>query len=271
MASPLKSVSGVNGAPNESGPPPLEVHDLTVAYHKKPVLWGIDLVVPRGKLVGIVGPNGAGKSTLIKAAMGLIPISSGWVKIFGEEKNYRRVGYVPQRESVDWDFPVSVMDVVLMGRYGHLGLVRRASKRDREIARDCLDKVKMLPYANRQISNLSGGQQQRVFLARALAQESDLYFMDEPFSGVDAATESAIVTLLHELKDKGKTLLVVHHDLPTAREYFDMLLLLNMRVVAFGPTADVFKNELLQTTYGGRLTILSEVAEAVHERSEGRI
>jgi manganese/zinc/iron transport system ATP- binding protein len=256
-------------ATNQDGAPPLEVHDLTVAYHKKPVLWGIDLVVPRGKLVGIIGPNGAGKSTLIKAAMGLIPLSSGWVKIFGEEKNYARVGYVPQRESVDWDFPVSVMDVVLMGRYGHLGLMRRPSKQDREIARDCLDKVKMLPYANRQISNLSGGQQQRVFLARALAQESDLYFMDEPFSGVDAATESAIVTLLHELKDKGKTLLVVHHDLPTAREYFDMLLLLNMRVVAFGPTVEVYRNDLLQTTYGGRLTILSEVAEAVRER-EGR-
>ena len=266
----LPTATDRDAAPSsQDGAPPLEVHDLTVAYHKKPVLWGIDLVVPRGKLVGIIGPNGAGKSTLIKAAMGLIPLSSGWVKIFGKEKNYERVGYVPQRESVDWDFPVSVMDVVLMGRYGHLGLMRRPSKEDRQIARDCLDKVKMLPYANRQISNLSGGQQQRVFLARALAQESDLYFMDEPFSGVDAATESAIVTLLHELKDKGKTLLVVHHDLPTAREYFDMLLLLNMRVVAFGPTVEVFRNDLLQTTYGGRLTILSEVAEAVRER-EGR-
>ncbi len=250
-------------------PPPLEVHDLTVAYHKKPVLWGIDLVVPPGKLIGIVGPNGAGKSTLIKAAMGLLPISSGWVKIFGKEKNYRRVGYVPQRESVDWDFPVSVMDVVLMGRYGHLGLFKRPGKRDREIARECLDKVKMLPYANRQISNLSGGQQQRVFLARALAQESDLYFMDEPFAGVDAATESAIIELLHELKNRGKTLMVVHHDLPTARNYFDMLLLLNMRVVAFGPTEEVFTHELLQNTYGGRLTILSEVAEAVRQRGNG--
>jgi manganese/zinc/iron transport system ATP- binding protein len=179
------------------------------------------------------------------------------------KKNLRRVGYVPQRESVDWDFPVSVMDVVLMGRYGHLGLFRRPKKKDRDIARECLDKVKMLPYANRQISNLSGGQQQRVFLARALAQESDLYFMDEPFVGVDAATESAIVALMKELKDKGKTLLVVHHDLPTARNYFDMLLMLNMRVVAFGPTKEVFTNELLQKTYGGRLTILSEVAEAV--------
>ena len=249
---------------------PLEIHDLTVAYHKKPVLWGIDLVVPRGKLVGIVGPNGAGKSTLIKAAMGLLPLSSGWVKIFGEpvEKNLVRVGYVPQRESVDWDFPVNVMDVVLMGRYGRLGLIRRPSRTDREVARACLDKVKMLPYANRQISNLSGGQQQRVFLARALAQESDLYFMDEPFAGVDAATESAIVTLLHELKDKGKTLLVVHHDLTTAKDYFDMLLLLNMRVVAFGPTSEVFTTELLQRTYGGRLTILSEVAEAVSQKAK---
>ena len=249
--------------------PALEIHDLTVAYHKKPVLWGIDLAVPRGKLVGIVGPNGAGKSTLIKAAMGMIPFSSGWVKAFDQpiKKSLKRIGYMPQRESVDWDFPVSVMDVVLMGRYGRLGLIKRPTKHDREIVRECLDKVKMLPYANRQISNLSGGQQQRVFLARALAQESDLYFMDEPFSGVDAATESAIITLLHELKDKGKTLLVVHHDLPTARNYFDMLLLLNMRVVAFGPTEQVFNYKLLQATYGGRLTILSEVAQAVGEKN----
>ena len=250
-------------------PIPMEIHDLTVAYHKKPVLWGIDLAVPKGKLVGIVGPNGAGKSTLIKAAMGLVPLSSGWVKIFGKpyRKNLSRVGYVPQRESVDWDFPVSVMDVVLMGRYGHLGLVKRPTRNDREIARECLEKVKMLPFADRQIANLSGGQQQRVFLARALAQESDLYFMDEPFAGVDAATETAIITLMHELKNRGKTLLVVHHDLPTARNYFDMLLLLNMRVVAFGPTEEVFTNDLLQATYGGRLTILSEVAHAVGERA----
>ena len=248
--------------------PPLEIHDLTVSYQKKPVLWGIDLVVPRGNLVGIVGPNGAGKSTLIKAVMGILPHSSGWVKIFGQpaRSNLKRVGYVPQRESVDWDFPVSVMDVVLMGRYGHLGLLRRPGRADRDVARDCLEKVKMLPFANRQISNLSGGQQQRVFLARALAQESDIYFMDEPFAGVDAATESAIIALLHDLKAKGKTILVVHHDLPTARNYFDMLLLLNMRVVAFGPTEDVFTYELLQKTYGGRLTILSEVAEAVRQK-----
>ena len=246
-------------------PVPLEIHDLTVAYHKRPVLWGVDVEVPAGQLVGVIGPNGAGKSTLIKAAMGLLPVNSGWVKVFGRpvKDNLRRVGYVPQRESVDWDFPVSVMDVVLMGRYGHLGLFKRPRKEDREVARECLEKVKMLPYADRQISNLSGGQQQRVFLARALAQESDLYFMDEPFAGVDAATEAAIVTILQELKDQGKTLLVVHHDLPTAKTYFDSLLLLNMRVVAFGPTEEVFNYDLLQSTYGGRLTILSEVADAV--------
>jgi len=256
--------------PPISEPLPLEVHDLTVAYHKKPVLYGIDLEVPPGRLVGIVGPNGAGKSTLIKAIMGVVPASSGWIKIFGQpfKKSLTRVGYVPQRESVDWDFPVNVMDVVLMGRYGHLGLIRRPTRADHQIARDCLDKVHMLPYADRQIANLSGGQQQRVFLARALAQESDLYLMDEPFAGVDAATESAIVTLLQELKERGKTILVVHHDLPTARSYFDMLLLINMRVVAFGPTEEVFTNELLQKTYGGRLTILSEVAQEVRNRGQ---
>ena len=246
---------------------PLEIHDLTVAYHHKPVLYGIDLVVPPGKLIGIIGPNGAGKSTLIKAIMGLLPTDSGWVNIFGKpnRKNLKLVGYVPQRESVDWDFPVSVMDVVLMGRYGKLGLFKRPGKKDRDIACACLEKVKMMPYADRQIANLSGGQQQRVFLARALAQESDLYFMDEPFAGVDAATESSIIDLLHELRQKGKTMLVVHHDLPTARNYFDMLILLNMRLVEFGPTEDVFTYEKLQKTYGGRLTILSEVADAVRQ------
>lgn len=245
--------------------PPLEVHDLSVAYHKKPVLYGLDLTVPAGSLVGIVGPNGAGKSTLIKAVMGLLPLSSGWVKIYGASyrKNCRRVGYVPQRESVDWDFPVNVMDVVLMGRYGRLRLGQRPGARDHEAARSCLEKVQMLPYATRQIGNLSGGQQQRVFLARALAQESDLYLMDEPFVGVDAATEAAIVTLLRELKARGKTVLVVHHDLSSAREYFDRLLLLNMRLIAFGPTEEVFTPENLQTTYGGRLNILSEVAQAL--------
>lgn len=249
----------------KTGTPPLEIHDLTVAYHRKPVLWGVDLEVPHGRLVGVVGPNGAGKSTLIKACMGLLPLASGWVKIFGRPfaEAPTQVGYLPQRESVDWDFPVNVMDVVLMGRYGRLGLVRRPGRADREVARACLEKVKLLPFAGRQIANLSGGQQQRVFLARALAQEAEIYFMDEPFAGVDAATETAIIAVLRELRDRGKTLLVVHHDLPTARQYFDMLLLLNMNVVAFGPTEQVFTSELLQKTYGGRLTILSEVATAL--------
>lgn len=258
----------MNPTTNGTDAPPLELHDLTVAYHKKPVLYGVDVEVPPSSLIGIIGPNGAGKSTLIKAVMGLLPIAGGWVKIFGKSyrENCHRVGYVPQRESVDWDFPVNVMDVVLMGRYGKLKLGQRPTKEDREIARDCLDKVKMLPFSNRQIGNLSGGQQQRVFLARALAQESDLYLMDEPFVGVDAATEAAIITLLRELKSRGKTLLVVHHDLASAREYFDHLLLLNMRLVAFGKTEEVFTPEILQTTYGGRLTILSDVVQAVAEQ-----
>ena len=243
----------------------MEIHDLTVAYHKRPVLWGVDLVVPKGKLVGIVGPNGAGKSTLIKAVLGIVPSSSGWVKVFGKpvERAKKRVGYVPQRESIDWDFPVTVMDVVLMGRFGRLGLFKRPGLADREIARGCLEKVKMLPYANRQIANLSGGQQQRVFLARALAQDADVYFMDEPFAGVDAATEEAIVRLLGEMRDEGKTVFVVHHDLSTADDYFEMMVLLNMRLVAAGPTEEVFTADILQKTYGGRLTVLSDVAEAV--------
>lgn len=245
--------------------PALELHDLTVSYAKKPVLYGVDVQVPQGALVGIIGPNGAGKSTMIRAIMGLTPISGGWVRVFGEtfEKSRHRVGYVPQREQVDWDFPVNVMDVVLMGRYGRRGWLRRVTKEDKKIAEESLDKVGMLPFRNRQIANLSGGQQQRVFLARALAQQSDFYLMDEPFAGVDATTERAIVTLLQDLQSQGKTILVVHHDLTTAKEYFDHLLLLNMRLVAFGKTEDVFTMEQLQKTYGGRLTILSDVAAKV--------
>lgn len=250
--------------------PPLEVHDLTVSYERKPVLYGIDLTLHAGSLVGVVGPNGAGKTTLIKTIMGLVPANCGWVKIFGQpySKAVTRVGYVPQRESVDWDFPVTVMDLVLMGRYGHAGLLRRMSKRDREIAWECLEKVNMATFADRQIGNLSGGQQQRIFLARALAQESDLYLMDEPFAGVDAATEAAIVELLRELRKRGKTVVVVHHDLSTSREYFDHLILLNMRLVAYGPVEETFTPELLQKTYGGRLTILSEVAGETAGRAE---
>ena len=258
--------------PRPKSPLPLEIHDLTVAYTKRPVLYGIDLEVPQGSIVGVVGPNGAGKSTLIKAIMGLLPVASGWVEVFGEpfKKAVTRVGYVPQRESVDWDFPVNALDVVLMGRYGRLGPFKRPNKSDKNIAMACLEKVKMAPYAKRQISNLSGGQQQRVFLARALAQESDLYLMDEPFVGVDAATESAIIEILRELQSQGKTLIVVHHDLTTAPDYFDRILLLNMRVVAYGNTKDVFTFENLQNAYGGRLSILSEVAlSRARKKAEG--
>lgn len=185
---------------------PVELDNVTVAYHKKPVLQDISLQVPEGKLIGVIGPNGAGKSTLIKTILGLVPRASGDISIYGKEyKDQRtRIGYVPQRGSVDWDFPTSALDVVLMGRYGRIGLLKKPKKADVEIAKAALAKVGMLDYAKRQISQLSGGQQQRVFLARALCQDADIYFMDEPFAGVDAATERAIMTLLAELKEKGK-------------------------------------------------------------------
>lgn len=246
-------------------PPPLEIHDMTVAYHRRPVLWDIDVIVPEGKLIAVVGPNGAGKSTLIKAVLGILPRASGRVEIYGKPYEQQRaiVGYVPQRESVDWDFPVSALDVVMMGRYGRMGWFRRPGKADRAAALACLEKVGMADYANRQISQLSGGQQQRVFLARALAQEARLYFMDEPFVGVDAATERAIVTLLRELREQGKTVVAVHHTLQTVKEYFDHVILINMRVVAQGPVEQVFTEENLQKTYGGKLSLLDRVAEAV--------
>jgi manganese/zinc/iron transport system ATP- binding protein len=247
--------------------PILEIHDLTVAYNRQPVLWGVDLTLPKGKLIGIVGPNGAGKSTLIKACMGLIPLASGWIQLFGKplEEVRSRISYVPQRESVDWDFPASVQDVVEMGRYGRLGLFKNLQKADRELVQDCLRKVGMEGFAGRQISQLSGGQQQRVFLARALAQEADLYFMDEPFAGVDAATERAILQLLQDMSEAGKTVVVVHHDLQSVEKYFDWVLLLNLRLVASGPVPQVFTQELLQQTYGGKLTVLSEVGDLIKQ------
>jgi manganese/zinc/iron transport system ATP- binding protein len=246
--------------------PVIEVHDLTVSYHNKPVLWDVDLEVPEGHLVAIVGPNGAGKSTLLKTMLGLVPASTGWVKFFGDDyaKQRHRVGYVPQRESVDWDFPTSALDVVTMGLYGKIGWLRRPGRSQRETALACLDKVGMGDFAGRQISQLSGGQQQRVFLARALAQDARLYLMDEPFAGVDATTEQAILTLMQELRDEGRTVVAVHHDLQTVAQYFDWVVLLNMRLVAAGSVADTFTDENLQRTYGGRLTVLSQAAEALY-------
>jgi manganese/zinc/iron transport system ATP- binding protein len=244
---------------------PLAIDDLTVAYHRRPVIWDVDLDLPEGKLIGIVGPNGAGKSTLIKACLDLVPKASGRVLVYGEpyRRQRRLVGYVPQRESVDWDFPVSALDVVAMGMYGRIGWFRRVGRAHKRSALEALDRVGIAHLAHRQISQLSGGQQQRVFLARALAQEAKLYFMDEPFAAVDAATERAIVTLLQELRTQGRTCLVVHHDLATVSQYFDWLVLLNLRVVAAGPTKEVFTRENLQKTYGGKLTLLDQAAEAL--------
>lgn len=238
--------------------PAIEVNDLTVAYRDKPVLWDIDVQVPSGVLMAIVGPNGAGKSTLIKAMLGLVRAAAGQVLVHGRPYAEQRklVAYVPQRGSVDWDFPTSVLDVVMMGCYGSLGWLRRPGKPQRDAAMAALGQVGMQDFAERQISQLSGGQQQRVFLARALVQNARLYLMDEPFQGVDAKTERAIVTVLQQLRADGKTVVVVHHDLETVPEYFDWVLLLNVRRIGMGPVDEVFTEENLRLTYGGRVPFL---------------
>lgn len=240
-------------------PPAIEVTDITVAYREKPVLWDIDLLVPQGVLMAIVGPNGAGKTTLIKAILGLVPMAAGNVQIFGQPYNLvrKRVGYVPQRGSVDWDFPTTVLDVVMMGSYGSLGWMRRPGRAQREVALSALERVGIRDLASRQISQLSGGQQQRTFLARALVQDADLYFMDEPFQGVDATTERAIIDILKEFREQGKTVLVVHHDLQTVPEYFDWVILLNVRRIASGPVTEVFTGENLRLAFGGKVGFLS--------------
>jgi manganese/zinc/iron transport system ATP- binding protein len=240
-----------------SAPLAIEVADLTVAYRDRPVLWDVDVQVPAGVLMGIVGPNGAGKTTLLKAILGLVRPAAGTIRIFGQPVGAvrRLIGYVPQHREVDWDFPTSVLDVVMMGRYGHLGWFRRPGRRERALALAALDQVGLRSLADRQISQLSGGQQQRVFLARALVQDAQIYLMDEPFAGVDALTERAILTVLRNLRAAGKTVVVVHHDLQTVREYFDWVLLLNVRRIACGPVATVFTEENLRRTYGGRLAV----------------
>lgn len=246
----------------------IEVHNLTVSYHRRPVLWDIDFSIPEGKLVGVVGPNGSGKTTLLKSIMDLVPHDSGWVKLFDQslEEVRSRISYVPQRESVDWDFPVSVEQVVRMGRYRKGNLLRRLTTHDKTVARQALEKVGMEAFADRQISQLSGGQQQRVFIARSLAQEADLYLMDEPFAGVDAASEDAILKLLQEMQQAGKTVVIVHHDLQTAREFFDWMILLNTRLIGAGPMDEIFTEQYLKEAYGGQLTILSKVADLVKAR-----
>jgi len=237
----------------------VEVEDLTVAYHEKPVLWDVDLHVPKGVLQAIIGPNGAGKTTLIKSILSLVRPSAGRILIYGQpyEKQRELVAYVPQRGSVDWDFPTNVLDVIMMGRYGSLGWFKRPGKKEHQLAVEALEKVGMSEFSRRQISQLSGGQQQRVFLARALTQDAQVYFMDEPFQGVDATTEKAIITLLKDLRAAGKTVLVVHHDLQTVSEYFDWVLLLNVRRIACGPVREVFTDQNLKLAYGGKVSFLT--------------
>ncbi len=250
--------------------PAIDITDLTVAYQDKPVLWDVDLKVPPGVLLAIVGPNGAGKTTLIKAALGLIKPVAGQTLILGAPyaEQRRLVGYVPQRGSVDWDFPTNVLDVVMMGRYGRLGWLRRPAREDRERALEALEKVGMARFAERQIRQLSGGKQQRNFLARALVQDAQVYFMDEPFQGVDATTERAIVELLKELRAAGKSVVVVHHDLQTVTEYFDWVLLLNVRRIAAGPVGTVFTEDNLRRAYGGRVGFLDSNGQAKEQRRE---
>ena len=246
----------------------IEVHNLSVAYNRVPVLWDIDFELPKGQIIGIVGPNGSGKSTLLKAIMGLIPLSSGFAKIFDKELELVRekVAYVPQRESVDWDFPATVEDVVRMGRYKRGKLFNRLSAIDKQLASEAIEKVKLTPYKDRQISQLSGGQQQRVFLARALAQGADMYVMDEPFVGVDVATEKTILELLITMKNEGKTVVIVHHDLQTVSDSFDYLVLLNTRLIAHGPTKDILTEENLQATYGGQLNLLYKMRNIIKNK-----
>lgn len=233
----------------------IDVRQLSAAYRKNTVLQNVSFEIAPGTLTGIVGPNGAGKSTLIKTVLQLHPYLSGDVTFFGEplKKVKTRIGYVPQRGSVDWDFPTNALDVVLMGLYGRIGWLKWPQKKHREQAMQALEKVGMTEYANRQISQLSGGQQQRVFLARALVQEADLYFMDEPLAGVDAATERAIMAILKELRKEGKTVLVVHHDLQTVADYFDHVLFLNKTVIAHGRTEEVYTAANIEKTYGGAI------------------
>ncbi len=250
----------------------LSIHDVTVAYHRRPVLWDLDLDIPRGVLAAVVGPNGAGKSTMIKACLDLVPRVSGSIRLLGGEIGgvQGRIGYVPQRETVDWDFPVSALDVVCMGLYRKIGWFRPVRRRHRSLAMEALDRVGMADFAGRQISRLSGGQQQRVFLARALVQDAELYFMDEPFASVDAATEEAILDVLRSLRDAGRTVVVVHHDLQTTRDYFDWLVLLNTRLVAAGGIEETWTPENLRATYGGRLTLLEAAGWAMGTAGSGQ-
>jgi manganese/zinc/iron transport system ATP- binding protein len=266
-AARLETADSRRSVPSAGDSPALggRIRDLTVAYHRRPVLWEINVDLPMGAIIGLVGPNGAGKSSLLKAMLGLVPLVSGTIELLGASLAQRRqsIAYVPQREQIDWDFPATVMDVVLMGTYGQLGWIRPVSRPQRQMAQRALAQLQLEGLADARIGQLSGGQQQRTFLARALVQQPRLLLLDEPLAAVDAATEQAIIDLLRRLRDSGCCVVVVHHDLHTAASYFDQLVLLNMRCVAAGPTAQVFTPENLRRTYGGRLTLLEEVVESM--------
>jgi manganese/zinc/iron transport system ATP- binding protein len=248
--------------------PIIEAHNLTVLYGRKPAIWNVDFKLPEGQVIGIMGPNGSGKSTLLKSIMGVVTPTTGYTKVYDQDLNQVRhkVSYVPQRQEIDWDFPASVWDIVSMGRFHVRGLFKRLTSEDNDIIQESLEKVNMLGFAKRQISQLSGGQQQRVFLARAIAQQGELFLMDEPFAGVDIATEEMIVDLLKEMKDQGKTLVIVHHDLHTAQSYFDHLVLMNTRLVACGKTSDVFTDQILTDTYGGKLTTIAKISQELENK-----
>lgn len=253
------------GSSNLHKHPALDVHNLTVFYGNKPALWEVDFSLPQGAHVGILGPNGSGKSTLLKSIMGLVKPASGKISIFGENLSAvrQKISYVPQKESVDWDFPVTVKDVVRMGRYKPGKIFGRLSKLDKDLADNAMAKLNISDLANRHISELSGGQQQRVFIARSIAQDADLYFMDEPFTGVDAATEEIIIALVKELCADKKTVIMVHHDLNSAPNYFDHIVMLNTRLIANGKTEEVFNQENIKSAFGAQLNILTEVSNKV--------
>lgn len=229
----------------------LEVKHLTVSYDGNEVVQDVSFSFKKGNVIGIIGPNGAGKSTLLKAMLGLVPKKYGEVTVDGKSIDLfrKKIAYVPQRTTIDWDFPITVRHTVLLGTYPHLGLFKLPSKREKQLADQNLQKVGMEQFKNRQISELSGGQQQRVFLARALTQEADLFFLDEPFVGVDVKSEQVLIGLLHQLRDEGKTIFIVHHDLTKVSDYFDQLVLLNRRLVDAGPVRDVMTQQNLLDAY----------------------
>lgn len=240
----------------------ISIKGLSVSYDRKTVLSNIYLDIQPGQLYGVLGPNGAGKSTLFKSILGLIDINSGRIEINGKtiKEQRKQMVYIPQRGEVDWQFPATVMDVVLMGRYPFKKIFQRLNAEDRKIATDSLEMMGISQFKDRQIGELSGGQQQRVFLARAICQQADIFLFDEPFVGVDITTEQKIIQILQKLAADGKTLLVVHHDLSTVRDYFDQVILLNQRLVVVGDTKTTFTEENISKAYGGQLPILHKTA-----------